>query len=1817
MEIAKYIHDFYLEAQESVGPAQNKDAESVSADPLLEARVWVWLTRHPDVHAASRCGGALVENRELFQSCSCENGDNAESNPLSSSIHTLRKPRRCLRLYTCEEQIWIAATGHGPNHDRLSRSDFTCLAIIASRRQEGILQPDLVRITGQDKRSVPTRTQRLSERGYIIKSPVVAGAARTSHLVLKRFSNSQKKSISSDRDTGEPPPLSDHQECFERPLAAQVCDAENVIRSAVAIIKQDSVTIWDNLRAKLGVLNSPHETNVLLAALGFLERNGHVKRLKGLDLSSAPERTFVRCVKLGRQIQDQDLQNFHDATNGLLSSSNQLDNGLHDNSVLDEAFQLDPQLTFGHQLAGAAQLHDFCTPDGSPLWSSDRPLVNAVYNAVSHAATGGVSQAEIKHRTTGEFFVRPLEHTISRLVDHWQFSQPFHLRYMGVIRDATQVGRTAFYVHFTSIAFQLRVQSETTSWEAVGLSNTEGQFLVADTYGFSRMSNSAFTLLSSKPCMVKCLQAAQADHHREIQERSLKRPGSSLRQGKVLKQRKSSVGNSLKWQSRGTPFWTYEEQAYAIQRPSAGVFAGQCVNLRTEGHRGRPRKSRMIIFKSDKLRFLKAISTGSNVQGSSLLPPAFQTAEPGGNGDSKKTSPISQALFVVPVHDRLESNGKSRKSGTGRSQSSKEPSYRAEPPLSGPKRVVSAARQITGKQVGAIRKIMPCVGGNRGKTPATDRTLLLQELSVADASASGKGEPWRSSKVRHPEKSDQTGNMSAGPFRHTTLESSRSGASKVACDSGLATDMLWGPSPLCHYQIGGTNGSRLACDALLPKSASGGPPIQRNHDEPKQPLLGEEPGRHSRLLSANQQGNDGVSKAQATPKYFPLQMNDSLEMDAPTSPQQRLAGDGKLVPDVRPQQPMARDGQIESTRCGRPTVRRVGPFGGSVAVARKQTILDIVEESGGVFPGDRELWYPFTTKWMEQSKGGRPDQRTVKQTKKSLVDSGKLRQVMFTFQDSRGVLSTKSILTLRSILPSDDRVVEMRSQMIAAYPDLHIPTQFEIRPDIRPSTAAQKSDRIRQSMHAENKSKRGEKFADTPADPEEPHPELSEQENAEGLHEREAYIIKRFGDIRGSEIHFMPSQDLTDDPLKDFEPDMDPRAELGYDSCYLDPRLQNLLPRESRHKFAAVKSDTRTAPKRLPRGARDICAMAGTQKALNSYRKGLERTGKMTATDSTLSDVRTRSLAKAPQWLDRPPQQAQLSSLYYPRHYQYFHSFSINPGNPDAQGDTWVGSPRLSHGNNVGGHIGSFQERSNVPGQQNASKRDTIGAAFPREKRKMPAESRRVSRRAPLSGRDQIARSTEGPGAERARPKKPRLQKPHSEIEVGPDFDSALLVAVVVARALAGGLDRSVDWAIVAKALDLVANEDFVSRRWRLIREKSKKVTEKTTRDFQASFLKEYGAGRMCLPDFEDLAHFDWKGFHAWASKELLPRQSKKAVFGFNRKTMEKASSIKQSPGHGWPDVRESKTGASIFDRRVLLHQKPIISALPTLHQRLSEQEQHAALKTCIKSIVVTPKGLLDKKKARSKLTSFEPVDIDKAIQDLLSEKVISPTIEERSHRAYSISEHFVSRLVSSVQLADLDNGTRRTKAFDQSLRRTRPAHLNLTAGDGSMLAVVNLIALRMSNTEQQNLPKKRFGLTKGGYRTRTINKSVLNFEVGLVPTASSTTGYPMASLPGLPSCKRPGHAEASAEVPCWRDANGNDVQAMWRLIVSAVLNILIARPGMPQKCVLECLKPAVEAFEIQAIMKWLVGSQAAIWVGRHDRAIRMKGWWWMVLEEA
>ncbi|KAI7132985.1 hypothetical protein KC352_g30954, partial [Hortaea werneckii] len=128
------------------------------------------------------------------------------------------------------------------------------------------------------------------------------------------------------------------------------------------------------------------------------------------------------------------------------------------------------------------------------------------------------------------------------------------------------------------------------------------------------------------------------------------------------------------------------------------------------------------------------------------------------------------------------------------------------------------------------------------------------------------------------------------------------------------------------------------------------------------------------------------------------------------------------------------------------------PRAGNVVHQRTNLIFDVLDQCNGVFPGNREIWYPFATLWFKLY-SQTPDRRTVDQSVKTLVDTGKLKKLTFTFQSEKGENVTRSVLTLPEIDSSSELVDRMKQAIITAHPIQHLPDDADISAELRARVA--------------------------------------------------------------------------------------------------------------------------------------------------------------------------------------------------------------------------------------------------------------------------------------------------------------------------------------------------------------------------------------------------------------------------------------------------------------------------------------------------------------------------------------------------------------------------------------------------------------------------------------------------------------------------------------------------------------------------------------------------------------------------------------------
>jgi hypothetical protein len=150
---------------------QNKEGNSLSLDQI-EAR-------------EAELSSTLVQPSPTAQDNELELQQRAANNK-QKPVGNVDAPKP-FRVWTTRDRVWKTLAGHGVDFKRIPPMEFKALGFIAAAGEKGILQPELIHLTGQDKRSLPKRTDNLAKNGYVDKSAVWLKSQKTSLLRLARF----------------------------------------------------------------------------------------------------------------------------------------------------------------------------------------------------------------------------------------------------------------------------------------------------------------------------------------------------------------------------------------------------------------------------------------------------------------------------------------------------------------------------------------------------------------------------------------------------------------------------------------------------------------------------------------------------------------------------------------------------------------------------------------------------------------------------------------------------------------------------------------------------------------------------------------------------------------------------------------------------------------------------------------------------------------------------------------------------------------------------------------------------------------------------------------------------------------------------------------------------------------------------------------------------------------------------------------------------------------------------------------------------------------------------------------------------------------------------------------------------------------------------------------------------------------------------------------------------------------------------------------------------------------------------------------------
>ncbi|KAL8657472.1 MAG: hypothetical protein Q9226_001882 [Calogaya cf. arnoldii] len=528
-DIIKSVETYYSTSASAGDGQTSSGGSAIPVDRKLLGKTWQWLARHPEIQVGedgkfNKLSLSEVEQLNASRSTTQRGAlENAPSTPPQVQPSTVAEspakravpepvaaipekeaipcpPTVEVRVYVSTERRWQALTGHAFSPNKIPRMDFTCLSIIAAHREQGILQPDLIRISGQDKRSVPHRTQRLQDGGYISKIPVLVNRAHTSKLVHKRYTNETN-------DVGT----------IIRPAQNSKDNPTDVLalnRAIFKLLRERKLITYVELKEKIGVSGLKWPMRVLATHLRRLERIGCVKQVRAHPDIGTPSPFLFRCV---RHIRDPEGREWNPVIYPGKSSR------MQPTSIASNEFDApsdDEQDYIAEEAQYMSRFGNSQPPESLkeaerpiPQWSGDSTLSNLLYDIV-HAAG---CQGELKNRSMGCSIDRPVEYHISKLVEMWQISQPLHLRHLSIIRDTALTNSIPHYVHYSYENFKKLVDHGTASWETViTITKEHEQFKNTaaisaqpdlDENGFSKVSNDLFQGPHNDASLADCIRA--------------------------------------------------------------------------------------------------------------------------------------------------------------------------------------------------------------------------------------------------------------------------------------------------------------------------------------------------------------------------------------------------------------------------------------------------------------------------------------------------------------------------------------------------------------------------------------------------------------------------------------------------------------------------------------------------------------------------------------------------------------------------------------------------------------------------------------------------------------------------------------------------------------------------------------------------------------------------------------------------------------------------------------------------------------------------------------------------------------------------------------------------------------------------------------------------------------------------------------------------------------------------------------------------------------------------------------------------------------
>lgn len=495
--------------------------------------------------------------------------------------------------------------------------------------------------------------------------------------------------------------------------------------------------------------------------------------------------------------------------------------------------------------------------------------------------------------------------------------------------------------------------------------------------------------------------------------------------------------------------------------------------------------------------------------------------------------------------------------------------------------------------------------------------------------------------------------------------------------------------------------------------------------------------------------------------------------------------------------------------------------------------------------------------------------------------------------------------------------------------------------------------------------------------------------------------------------------------------------------------------------------------------------------------------------------------------------------------------------------------------------------------------------------------------------------------------KKRKIQRTRNALPFTNSEERRLVVAVTAVRVLTGGLGLAIEWPFVGRVFEPNYSLAFVKAKWRSMSNRFKSLKARVESDFQILFINAYERGEVPTLNYDRLEDYDWKWLVSWMF-ENLDTAPDDAVpdLPATREQLDKTYRIAETGNE--PNLNEfyeidgPTTRARRFEN--LSHHAHVCSLATSedrkdggqhqnkdISNELTQAGQLAKARTYIRANTATRESKHDAASAHDKLVTFEDSILELALKTLLQDRIIEDTKKgkHRANRNHVLCAKLTSYLKRPISVDRFRNAIDFKTELDSHFffqadnpalpQGPRSFRWDPARNDGAAMALFNLQVSGMLKLVPVDVPMNEWGqLDDGSYATRQMNKSRLDFSVDLLPTSTYRQGNPITerfeardeSVPPPPRSRGLGQDDL---IPLWIDIHGNLIPDLWELSVSAVTGSLASRPGASAREIETILKPGLEVWEIELMLRWMTDVGIAQTTSKGHWQVAE--WWWMGLE--